>query len=136
MKDFFVQACLGGGAACLFYLFGGLDMPMQTIIFFLVIDFILGTVYAIKTHTVESRKAWDGLVKKFVTLSVIVVAHQIDKLMGTDGVFRLVAIYGFIGSELYSIIENVGLLGVKIPEKLSKYFKQFTEGLEEEKKDG
>ena len=45
---------------------------------------------------------------------VVLVAHRLDLLVGTDYI-RTAAVIGFCCSELVSIVENAGLMGVPLP---------------------
>jgi toxin secretion/phage lysis holin len=122
------KVIIGALAAFVFFLFGDLDVQFQTLLFFLATDFIIGFFGAIVQKKLESRKAWIGFGKKIVTLLIVALAYQIDKIMGTSYV-HLVATYGYIGSELLSIIENLGILGVPLPKKLLDLFKVFGDKL-------
>lgn len=124
----FIKGILGGCTAILCFLFGDLDLAFQTLIFFMATDFILGFIGAIINKKLESRKAWIGFGKKIVTLLVIALAWQIDKMMGTTYV-HLIATYAYIGSELLSIIENLGVMGVPLPAKVLELFKTFSDKL-------
>lgn len=121
---------VGGITAFICFLFGRLDLPFQMLIFFLVADFVCGFLCAAKNKNINSRKMWDGFIKKILTLLAVAVAVQIDKMMGLAGVVRLVAMYGFIGSELISIVENLKCAGVPIPDKLMKFFSIFSSFLD------
>lgn len=105
-------------------LLGGWDGALQTLILFMVIDWITGgillPVFFKKSPksangTLESRAGWKGLVRKGVTLLCVLVASRIDFLLKTDYLRNTVCI-GFIANEAVSIIENVGLMGVPLPE--------------------
>lgn len=120
------KGLLGAIIACLCFLFGEIDIAFQTLIVFIVADFVIGVIVALIRHEIESRKAWIGFGKKVLTLLVVALSWQIDKMMGTTYV-HLIATYGYIGSEAFSIIENLGRAGVPLPAKLMIVFKQFAE---------
>ena len=52
-------------------------------------------------------------------LLYVLVAARLDALMGTEYLRDAVCI-GFISNEALSIIENAGLMGVPMPEKMKK----------------
>ena len=103
-------------------LLGGWDTALQTIIIFMAIDYVTGLVVAgifkksTKTDTgaLESKAGWKGLCRKGMTLLIILVAAQLDRVAGTE-VIRNAVIIGYIANEALSIIENAGLMGLPVP---------------------
>lgn len=67
----------------------------------------------------ESRAGWKGLCRKAMTLFYVLVAAQLDSLIGIDYVRDAVCI-GFIANEALSIVENAGLMGIPLPEEIKK----------------
>lgn len=59
-----------------------------------------------------------GLIKKICTLLIVVVAQRIDILTGSEYIRNAVVI-AFCVSELISICENAGLMGI-LPEGVQK----------------
>lgn len=108
-------------------LFGGWDSDITTLIIFMAIDYIMGIIVAAifkksdksESGALSSRSAWTGLVKKFVTLLIVLIAHRLDVLLGVAYI-RTAAVIGFCSSELVSIVENAGLMGVPLPPVIIK----------------
>lgn len=108
-------------------LLGGWDTALQTLLLFMAIDYIMGLTVAgvfrksSKTDTgaLESLAGWKGLIKKGVTLGIVMIGVQLDILMGME-VIRYGVIIAFVSNELISIIENAGLMGVHIPSPIMK----------------
>lgn len=121
MKGTFL-AILGTLGSCVAGLFGGWDTSIITLLIFMLIDYISGLLVAgvfhksnkTKTGTLESRAGWKGLVKKGMTLLIVVVANRLDIQLGTTFTRDAVCI-AFITNEVISIIENAGLMGIPIP---------------------
>lgn len=67
--------------------------------------------------TLESRAGWKGLCRKGMMLFFVLVVEKLDQLTQTNYLRDAVCI-GFILNEAVSILENAGLMGVKIPEVL------------------
>ncbi len=88
----------------------------------MVIDYITGLLLAMffkkscKTETgaYNSQIGFKGLAKKVLIGLLLLVLYYIDKIASTRLFLTLGAI-GFCINEIASIIENAGLMGVKIP---------------------
>lgn len=108
-------------------LFGGWDMGLATLCIFMLVDYITGLVCAgvfhkskkSETGALESRACFKGLVRKGVTLLIVLVAHRLDMVTGMNYLRDAVCI-AFIVSEAISIIENYGLMGGWVPPVLLK----------------
>ena len=107
-------------------LFGGWGEDMITLLIFMGTDFLLGLLIAAfwqksdksRSGAVSSYSAWKGLVKKGVTLLIVLVAHRLDITLGTEYI-RPAVIIAFCINELISIIENLGIMGVPLPTVLT-----------------
>ena len=108
-------------------LFGGWDNALATLIVFMAIDYISGLVVAgvfkksnkSETGALESRAGFKGLCRKCMTLLFVLVAYRLDIMIGTDYI-RNAVIIAFCANEAISITENAGLMGVPIPEVITK----------------
>ncbi len=107
--------------------FGGWDSALVTLLFFMIVDYVSGLVVAGVFHkskksengALESHAGWKGLCKKGMTLLFVLIAYRLDLALGLDFV-RTTVIIGFMANELISIVENAGLMGIKLPAVLSK----------------
>lgn len=107
--------------------FGGWDSALVTLVFFMIVDYISGLVVAgvfrkskkSENGALESHAGWKGLCKKGMTLLFVLIAYRLDLALGLDFV-RTTVIIGFMANELISIVENAGLMGIKLPAALSK----------------
>lgn len=103
-------------------LYGGWTQGMTTLVILMIIDYIMGILVAGVFGTskksedgkLESRAGWKGLVRKGVTLLIVLVATRIDLMLESNFV-RDAAVIGFAANELLSIIENAGLMGIPMP---------------------
>ena len=129
---------IGGAIASLY---GGWDAALQTLIICMAVDYITGLIVAgvfhaspkTKTGTLESRAGWKGLCRKGMSLLIVLVACQLDAVMGSSFV-RDAVVIGFIANETLSIIENAGLMGVPIPKVLARAVDILKQRSEEEQK--
>ncbi|MGN1404602.1 MAG: holin family protein [Ruminococcus sp.] len=108
-------------------LFGGWDASIRALVIFMAVDYFMGLVCAgvfrksAKTESggLQSKVGWKGLCRKVVTLLLVLVAAQLDSVAGTSYIRDAVCI-AFMANELLSMVENVGLMGVPMPEVLTK----------------
>ena len=54
-----------------------------------------------------------------MTLLFVLIAYRLDITIGTNYI-RDAVIIGFIANELISVIENAGLMGIPLPETVTK----------------
>ena len=130
MKETFCTA-FGMIGAALSAAFGGWDAAMTALMVCISVDYISGSIVALVFHT--SRKSetgaynsaygLKGLCKKGLMLLFVLVAVQIDQLLGSDYVRDAVCI-GFSANEILSIIENLGLAGIPMPQAIVKALEQ------------
>ena len=72
-----------------------------------------------ETGSLESLAGWKGLCRKGVSLLIVLVACRLDLIMGSSFI-RDATVVAFVANETISIIENAGLMGVPIPEVITK----------------
>ena len=108
-------------------LFGGWSAAMMTLAICMAIDYITGFAVAAvfkkspksESGALESRAGFKGLCRKGTIILIVLISHRLDLALGThfikDGV-----ITAYILNDVVSIIENVGLMGLPMPEVLKK----------------
>ena len=111
--------------------FGGWDTALIALVICMAVDYISGSIVALVFH--NSRKTASGaynsayglkgLCKKVLMLLFVVVAVQMDRLMGSDYIRDAVCI-GFCTNEVLSIVENLGLAGVPMPQAIVNALEQ------------
>ena len=107
--------------------FGGWTAAMTTLLIFMSIDYITGLVVAGIFHkskktengALESKAGFKGLCKKCMILLFVLIGYRLDLSIGTVYIKDAVCI-GFMVNELISIIENAGLMGISVPEPITK----------------
>lgn len=108
-------------------LFGGWDSALVTLLIFMIVDYVSGLVVAGIFHnsnktdsgTLESKAGWKGLCRKCMTLLFVLIAYRLDLALGVDYI-RDAVIIGFMANELISIVENAGLMGLPLPDAITK----------------
>ena len=106
--------------------FGGWSAALTTLLIFMGVDYLSGLILAGVFHaspksedgTLESYAGWKGLVRKGMTLLIVLIGARLDLLIGVNYI-RDAMVIAFCVNELLSIIENMGLMGVPMPEILT-----------------
>lgn len=117
-----ILGMIGGAIASAF---GGWSAGLTTLLIFMAIDYFSGLIVAGVFHrspkseggALESRAGWKGLVRKGMTLLIVLIGCRLDILLGIMYI-RDALIIAFIINELLSITENAGLMGVPVPDAL------------------
>ena len=129
------KAVLMGGAAiaggAISQAFGGWDSAMMTLLVFMAIDYVSGLIVAgvfhssdkSETGALNSIACWQGLLKKGMTLIIVLVAARLDIVLGTAFV-RDAVVIAYIVNETISIIENAGLMGLPVPDVIMSAIEQ------------
>ncbi len=118
---------IGIAGAAVTNLYGGRTAAMTTLLIFMGLDYITGMLVAAVWHKssksegggLESRAGWKGLIRKGVTILIVLAAYRLDLIIGTSYIKDAVII-AFCANELISLVENAGLMGIPIPEPITK----------------
>ena len=98
-------------------LFGQFDEYFQAFVILMIIDYLSGIISAIYKKEVNSSVGYKGILKKVGILLCISLARQIDILGIYDSkvIVRSVVLMFFTVNEIFSILENLGHIGIPIP---------------------
>ena len=115
-------AIIGAVGGFVTALLGGWDYAMQLLVIAMAVDYISGVMVAGVWHKssksesgkLESRAGFKGLCRKGMSLGLVLVAHYMDLAIGTQYI-RDAIVIGFAANEIFSILENLGLMGVQYP---------------------
>lgn len=118
---------IGAIGAAVMSLLGGWDIALQTLLGFMAADYLTGLVVAGVFHkspktaggSISSSAGLQGLFKKGGMLLLVYLACRIDMLTATN-YFRDCCVFALIANELFSILENLGLMGVPMPKIMMK----------------
>ena len=113
-----VKTVVAVGGAAASFLFGGWSSLLSILLAFVVIDYISGILAAGQEGRLSSEVGLWGIPKKVAIFAVVAVAHLIDTAIGDAHMFRDAAIFFYLANELLSVIENLGRIGVPVPDKL------------------
>ena len=121
---------------------GGVDSVFKALIVFMAVDYITGLAVALVFHAskktvsggASSKEGYKGIVKKVCMLLLVGLAHSLDNVMGYD-YLRATTILFFLANEGLSILENLGLMGIKFPKILQSSLEVLQDRTAEEKDD-
>lgn len=121
------------GGTGITWLLGAWDTAIIVLIAFMVIDYVTGVIKGWYTEQLSSDVGLKGIARKFLIVLVLCVAVLLDRLLNTGTwVFRTLACYFYIANEGISILENVIVLGLPVPEQLKNALVQ----LQDKNKEG
>lgn len=123
--------CLFAGA------FGGWDGALTALVVCMGVDYLSGSVVALVFHaspksltgSYNSGYGLKGLCKKGLMLLFVLVAVQLDGILGVDYVRSGVCL-GFCANEILSIVENLGHAGIPLPQAVVKALEQLQQPLD------
>ena len=122
-------ALLAAAGAALTRALGGWDTALQTLVILMAVDYATGTLCALvwrrspksESGAFESKASLKGLIRKGAILLTVTIAARLDLLMGTE-MTRTAVILFFIANDGFSIIENLGVMGVPLPRAVREAF--------------
>ncbi|PNP90612.1 hypothetical protein BMT55_11570 [Listeria newyorkensis] len=117
MESLFKAAVTAGGAV-VGLLFGGWGVLVQVLLIFVVADYLTGVLAGIYNGELSSKVGFKGIAKKIAIFILVLIAHQIDVVMGDKNMLRDAVIFFYLANELISMLENVARMGLNIPDKL------------------
>ena len=129
MKDRVIQVLAAAFGAVVSF-FCGLPPILWVLMIVMTLDFVTGVIVACTGRSpkteyggLSSSTAFVGLMKKFVIIIIVALAHLLDFAVASSTGIDFAAVSGatclwFVASEGISIIENAALMGVPIPEQI------------------
>lgn len=127
MRTSILYMIIGAVGGFIAMAFGGWSDALITLMIFMSVDYVTGLAVAgifkkskkTESGALESRAGFKGICRKGVALLIVLVATRLDVVMKTTYIKDAVII-AFIANESISIIENAGLMGVPIPDAITK----------------
>ena len=140
MKDL-IHILFAGAVGALAAYFNVLAVPLVVLVAVMLIDWITGLAGASATGKLSSRVGVIGIVKKVCYLALVAVGMVVDYLISSALVsigislqinycFGMIITVWLIINELISILENLGELGVPIPDFLRRSIHKIKDGVE------
>ena len=120
MKEETICLLLSELSTIIIWIFGGIDIAMQCLLIAIVIDYISGLIKAFNTKTLDSKIGFRGILKKVGILCIVALAVVVDRITGESGAIRTLVIYYFVANEGLSVLENLSIAGLPIPQSIKK----------------
>lgn len=102
------------------WMLGGFDIALQCLLIAIVVDYISGLIKAYNTKTLDSKIGFKGILKKIGILCIVTIAVVLDRITGESGAIRTLVIYYFVANEGLSVLENLSIAGLPIPQSIKK----------------
>lgn len=115
-----IKTTIGIGGATASFLFGGWSALIQTLVIFVIIDYIFAVIVAGAHGELNSKIGFKGIVKKITIFVLVAVAHQVDLTLGDGSFVKDAVIFFYIANELLSILETSAKTDLPIPDVLKR----------------
>lgn len=119
-----IKWIVGTFSTIVVYLFGGLDIALQSLLVAIVLDYITGLAKGYTTKTLNSSTGFKGIIKKLCLLCLVALSVVIDHVAGDTGLIRTLIIYYLVANEGLSIVENLSAMDIIVPDFLKEKLEQ------------
>lgn len=124
---YIIELIISSLGALIINIIGKPTDELMILLLLMIIDLITGTLVSAVWHKssktksgkLSSRVMFKGIVKKILTLVIVVIAYQLDILLNIN-MIRYIVIIMLIIEEILSIIETITLTGLKVPAIITK----------------
>lgn len=104
---------------------GDWDGLLYALIIFMVVDYLMGILIVITNRKLSNKVGFSEIAKKLSIILLVIVAHVIDaQILQNGDVVRVVVILFYLSTEGTSILANVALLHLPVPQKLNDILEQ------------
>ncbi len=116
-------------------LFDGWDGMLTVLMVVMAIDYLSGIMVGIMNKSLksshgglDSKIGAKGILKKGLMLLVVLLAAMLDQgLGGEQAMFRNMVVWFYVANESLSILENVAMTDLPIPQKMKEVLEQWKE---------
>lgn len=130
---FYSAICgLSVGLSFIANLLGGWNTSLETLLIFMAADYLTGLICSLilkkstKTESggYDSKVGIKGLLKKVGILFMVLIAARLDMILnaGESNYVCTTVIIFFITNEGLSVIENLGIMGIPLPNIIKEAF--------------
>jgi toxin secretion/phage lysis holin len=108
---------------------GGWDGLLSALILFMVVEYLTQILVAILNKKRTNEIGFCGIAKKVSIIFLVAIGNVIDVLVIQNGsIIRTAVIFFYLSNEGITIIENVAILGLPIPQRLKDILEQLKDG--------
>jgi len=105
-------------ATTLSNMYGGWNASLSVLLWLVIGDYVTGLIAsAIDGSGLSSKVGYKGIAKKVMIFFLVLLAHKLDVAIGVR-VMMSTVIYFYVTNELISLIENMGRMGMPVPQQL------------------
>lgn len=104
---------------------GGWDGLLYALVIFMIVDYLMGILVVISNRKLSDKIGFSEIAKKLSIILLVVVTHVIDaQILQNGDIVREAVILFYLSAEGTSILENVALLHLPVPQKLNDILEQ------------
>lgn len=108
---------------------GGWDGLLSALILFMVVEYLTQILVAILNKKRTNEIGFCGIAKKVSIIFLVAIGNVIDVLVIQNGsIIRTAVIFFYLSNEGITIIENVAIPGLPIPQRLKDILEQLKDG--------
>lgn len=111
---------------------GGWDGLLSALILFMVVEYLTQILVAILNKQKSREVGFCGIAKKVSIFFLVAIGNAIDTLIIQKGdMIRTIVLLFYISYEGITILENIAVLGLPVPQKLKDILEQLKDGKKE-----
>ena len=104
---------------------GGVDGFLYALLVFVVVDYLTGLMAAFIQKKISSEVGFRGICRKVAIFCLVGIAHILDaQVIKTGSVLRTAIVFFYLSNEGISILENITIIGLPVPQKLRDVLEQ------------
>jgi len=120
-----VQYVITGIGGFLGWFLGGVDGFLYALLVFVVVDYLTGLMAAFIQKKISSEVGFRGICRKVAIFCLVGIAHILDaQVIKTGSVLRTAIVFFYLSNEGISILENITIIGLPVPQKLRDVLEQ------------
>ena len=130
MKQFVetMQYVISGIGGFVGWFLGGVDGFLYALLVFVVVDYLTGLMAAYIQKKISSEVGFRGICRKVAIFCLVGIAHILDaQVIKTGSVLRTAIVFFYLSNEGISILENITVIGLPVPQKLRDVLEQIRE---------
>lgn len=126
-KDYLFNTIVGAVGSTIMYMFGGWSALLELLVILICLDYLSGIVSAAIEGKLSSSAGFKGIAKKVAIFLIVFLGHKLDVALELDNWLMNAAAIFYISNEFLSMTENLGRMGVPVPEVIRKAVAQLRE---------